>query len=87
VNVATDSGHAARRTTKTAADPSEAFGERLYQGSSDRIDNNCNESFESEHGRMMALAGLNVKTGKHGCPAILGEVALFSCLFNFKFSR
>jgi len=87
VNVVADSGHAARSTTKTAADACEAFGECLDQGGADCINNNRNERFEPEHGPMMALPGSKVKTGKHGCPATEGEAATFSRLFNFKISR
>jgi hypothetical protein len=87
VNVAADAGNAARSTTKTAVDPGESLGECLYQGSSDRVDKNRNESFEPEHGPMMALCGANLKKGKYGCPATQGEAATFSRLFNFRFSR
>ena len=85
--MAADSRHAVRTAPKPAADSGKALGEGLYQEGANRIDNNWNESFHAEHGPMMSLSGLSVKTGKCGYPAFWGEVATFSCLFKIVVSR
>lgn len=77
-----DSQHAARPTPKQPADPRKAFDEGLHQECADRVNNNCNKSFKSEHASMVALSGPQVKAGKCGCPAFRGEVATFSRLFK-----
>jgi len=82
-----DSRHASWAASKPAADPGDVLGESLCQESADCVNNNCNESFEPEHASMVALSGLNVKTGKCGYPAFRGEVAAFSRLFKIEVSR